>query len=171
MVVFSTVCWNICLCYIWTASAFCLFSHRLVPLCVTYHLPYASTKNLLKNVGFISQWPSPPPPGFFFLNFCCLQKFKLQFFSPKSTESVENIMPIFFFSCFTLCSRCEPANTLSIKRFREVCSWIYCLLIDKLFAPKFWLLLKCIWSFQTLFYVFFFPPKFYRCSWRDQSKH
>ena len=119
--------------------------------------------------SFLSGLFSPQDSSFW--NFCCLQKFKLQFFHPKSTESVENIMLIFFFSLLHLfVPRCEPANTLRTKRFREVCLvWIYYPYWQDL-CP---LSSDCSWSvFEVFKHCFIFFPKFYRCSlWRDQTKH
>lgn len=110
--------------------------------------------------SFLSGLFSPQDSSFW--NFCCLQKFKLQFFHPKSTESVENIMLIFFFSLLHLfVPRCEPANTLRTKRFREVCLvWIYYPYWQDL-CP---LSSDCSWSVFEVFkhcfmflFCFFFP--------------
>lgn len=131
----------------------------------------AQEKNYWRMLGSFLSGLFPPWDSSFW-NFCCLKKFKLQFFHSKTTESVQNIMlippttPLHLFV-----PRCESANTLRTKKLREVCfGWTYYPYCQDL-CP---LSSDCSWSVFEVFKHCFLPffPKFYRRSlWRDQSKH
>lgn len=153
-------CWNYTWCYIWWANAFCLFSQRLVNLCETYYLPYASGKIYWRTLSsFFNALFSPL--GLLFLGSLPPLKTQTPVFSSQVQWKCRKYYAGFFFffllDFFAL--RCESANTLRTKRCREVwLRWMYysycqdpCPL-----SPD------CLWSvfevFKHLFYVFF--PKF-----------